>query len=156
MARKFDAESHIVDLNTLRIQLIKTPFTSNTIREGFKNCGIPSNLLFWTIFSSSGLVQRVGKDLYCFRNPNKPIYFHRLEDIYKEYKKRVTVYHNKWYDKKQRRDVLKRSDIQDAIKLLQNNGFTIVIDVKNLGIQFLGKDSICREKLIYINLQILT
>ena len=136
MARKFDAEAHIIDLNTLRHQLAKIPFTSDTIREGFKNCGIPSNALFWAVFSNSELIQKIGVDLYCFRNPDKPIHFHRLGDIYKEYKKRVTIYHNKWSDKKKRKDILKRPDIQDAIKLLQDNGFTIVIDVNNLSVQF--------------------
>ena len=43
MAKKFDAEAHIVGLNTLRNQLAKTPFTSDTISEGFKICCIPSN-----------------------------------------------------------------------------------------------------------------
>ena len=137
MARKFDAEAHIVDLNTMRTQLAKIPFTSDTIREGFKSCGIPSNALFWAVFSNSELVQKIGNDLYCFRNPDKPIHFHRLGDIYKEYKKRVTIYHNKWCDKKKRKDILKRPDIQDAIKLLQDNGFTIVIGVKNIGMQYL-------------------
>ena len=136
MARKFDAEAHIIDLNTLRHQLAKIPFTSDTIREGFKSCGIPSNALFWAVFSNSELVQKIGDNLYCFRNPDKPIHFHRLGDIYKEYKKRVTIYHNKWSDKKKRKDILKRPDIQDAIKLLQDNGFTIVIDVNNLSVQF--------------------
>lgn len=132
MAKKFDAKAHIVGLNTLRIQIAKTPFTSNTIREGFKSYGIPSNTLFWTVFSNSELIQKMGDGLYCFRNSDKPIHFHMLEDIYKEYKKRVTIYHNKWSDRKKHKDILKRHDIQDAIKLLQNNGFTVAINISNI------------------------
>lgn len=132
MARQFDAEAHIVGLNTLRHQLAKTPFTSDTIREGFKSCGIPSNPVFWTVFSSSGLVKQVGDNLYCFNNPNKPIHFHKLTEIYKEYQKKVNAYHNKWYDKKRRKDVLKRPDIQAAIKLLRENGMDVVLSVQKI------------------------
>ena len=126
MAKKFDAEAHIVGLNTLRLQLAKTPFTSDTIREGFKSCGIPSNPVFWTVFSNSELVKQIGDDLYCFNNPNK------LNEIYKEYQKKVNTYHNKWYDKKRRKDVLKRPDIQAAIKLLRENGMDVVLSVQKI------------------------
>lgn len=126
MAKKFDAEAHIVALNTLRYQLAKTPFTSNIIREGFKSCGIPSNLVFWTVFCNSGLVKQIGDDLYCFNSPNKPIHFHKLGRIYREYKNKVNTYHNNWYDKKRRKDILKRPDIQAAIKLLRENGMDVV------------------------------
>ena len=88
MAKKFDAEAHIVGLNTLRYQLAKTPFTSDTIREGFKSCGIPSNLVFWKVFSHSGLVKQIGDDLYCFNNPNKPIHFHKLNEIIRNTKRK--------------------------------------------------------------------
>lgn len=132
MAKKFDAEAHIVGLNTLRYQLAKTPFTSDTIREGFKSCGIPSNSLFWTVFSNSGLVKQIGDDLYCFNNPNKPIHFYKLNEIYKEYQKKVNMYHNKWYDKKRRKDILKRPDIQAAIKLLRENGMDVVLSVQKI------------------------
>ena len=132
MARQFDAEAHIVGLNTLRHQLAKTPFTSNTIREGFKSCGIPSNPVFWTVFSNSGLVKQIGDDSYCFNNPNKPIHFHKLNEIYKEYQKKVNAYHNKWYDKKRRKDILKRPDIQAAIKLLRENGMDVVLSVQKI------------------------
>lgn len=132
MAKQFDAEAHIVGLNTLRQQLAKTPFTSDTIREGFKSCGIPSNPVFWTVFSNSGLVKQIGDDLYCFNNPNKPIHFHKLSEIYKEYQKKVNAYHNKWYDKKRRKDVLKRPDIQAAIKLLRENGMDVVLSIQKI------------------------
>ena len=136
MNRKFNAEEYIVGLNILRHQLSESLFTSNKIREEFKNCGIPSNMLFWTVFSNSGLVQKVENNLYCFKNPDKPIHFCKLESIYKEYKERATIYYNRWYNKKKHKNLLERHDIQDAIKLLQDNGFTIVIDVNNLNVQF--------------------
>ena len=89
MAKKFDAEAHIVGLNTLRYQLAKTPFTRDTIREGFKSCGIPSNLLFWSVFFNSGLIQQIGEDLYCFNDPTKPIHFLKLDRIYREYQENL-------------------------------------------------------------------
>ena len=132
MAKKFDAEAHIVGLNTLRYQLAKTPFTRDTIREGFKSCGIPSNLLFWSVFYNSGLIQQIGEDLYCFNDPTKPIHFLKLDRIYREYKEKVSMYHNKWYDKKRRKDIFKRPDIQAAIKLLNDNGLDVVIRVQKI------------------------
>lgn len=132
MARKFDAEAHIVDLNTLRCQLAKIPFTSDTIRDGLKSCGIPSNLLFWSVFSNSGLIKQIGEDLYCFNDPAKPIHFLKLDKIYKEYQRRVNMYHNKYHDKKKRKDVFKRSDIRAAIKLLNDNGLDVVVRVQKI------------------------
>ena len=84
------------------------------------------------VFSNSGLVKQIGDDLYCFNNPNKPIHFHKLNVIYKEYKEKVNAYHNKWYDKKRRKDVLKRPDIQAAIKLLRENGMDVVLSVQKI------------------------
>ena len=132
MAKKFKAEEHIVALNALRIQLINTTFNSSMIRAEFKNCGIPSNMLFWTVFCNSGLIGIVGKDLYCFKDFDKPIHFRRLGEIYKEYQTRVNSYHNKWNDKRKHKDILKRSDIQAAIKLLQDNGIDVVININKL------------------------
>lgn len=129
MARKFDAESHIVDLNSLRIQLANIAFTSDTLREGFKNCNIPSNPIFLNEFFKSGLITQIGKDLYCFTNPSKPIHFNKLNDIYKEYKKKSDKYHNKWYNKEKRKNVLKRSDIQAAIRLLNENGMEVIFRI---------------------------
>ena len=132
MPRKFNAETHIIELNILRNQLAKISFSSDTIREGFKNCGIPSNALFWAVFSNSGLVKQIGRNLYCFNNPNKPIHFYRLDAIYKEYQKKVNAYHNKWYDNKKHKDILKRPDIQAAIKLLRENGMDVVVNVQKI------------------------
>ena len=42
------------------------------------------------------------------------------------------MYHNKWYDKKRRKDIFKRSDIQAAIKLLNDNGLDVVIRVQKI------------------------
>lgn len=126
MTKRFDAETSIVYLNTLRVQLSNTTFTEDTIRKGFKNCKIPSNALFWSEFRNSGIVIKVGEDLYCFKNPNKPIHFRMLNEIYKRYKDRADLYYNKWYDKKRRKNVLKNSEIQAAIKLLNDNGFEVL------------------------------
>lgn len=132
MARRFDAEAHIISLNKLRVELARTPFTSDTIRKGFKSCGIPSNLMFWNTFRNFGLVSMIGEDLYCFNDPRKPIHFTKLNEIYKKYQEKINVYHNKWYDKKKRKDVLKRPDIQAAIKLLNDNGLDVILRVEKI------------------------
>lgn len=132
MAKKFNAEAHIVSLNTLRVQLAKTPFTSDTIREGFKSCGIPSNPVFWILFRKSGLVKQIGEDLYRFNDPSRPIHFNKLSEIYREYKDKRNAYYNKWYDKRKRKDILRRPDIQAAIKLLKENGMDVVISVQKI------------------------
>lgn len=132
MNKKFDAEAHITNLNKLRIELAKIPFTSDTIRKGFKSCGIPSNLLFWSVFRNSGLVSMIEEGLYCFNDPRKPIHFTKLSEIYRQYQEKTTVYHNKWHDKKKQKDVLKRQDIQAAIKLLNENGFDVVLKIQKI------------------------
>ena len=156
MPKKFNAEEHIIGLNTLRLRLIKAPFTSEVIREGFKDCGIPSNPAFWYEFRSSGLISIVDKDLYCFNEPKKPIHFAKLNEIYRKYQEKSSAYYNKWYNKNKRKDVLKRPDIQAAIKLLNENGLDVVLKVQKICYQFiLVSGSTCRE-LIQVNLQILT
>ena len=44
----------------------------------------------------------------------------------------MNTYYNKWYDKKRRKDVLKRPDIQAAIKLLRENGMDVVLSVQKI------------------------
>ena len=44
----------------------------------------------------------------------------------------MNAYHNKWYDKKRRKDILKRPDIQAAIKLLRENGMDVVVSVQKI------------------------
>lgn len=134
MSRKFDPEEHIIGLNTLKSQLALTPFDSDTIRKGFKSCGIPSNNLFFSIFKKSDILKCIGEDLYCFINPNKPIHFTKLSEIYREYSKKSDIYRNRWHDKKNCKNLLSRSDIRDAIKLLKSNGIEIII--KRQGMYF--------------------
>ena len=55
-----------------------------------------------------------------------------LLTFYEQYKEKVNAYHNKWYDKKRRKDVLKRPDIQAAIKLLRENGMDVVLSVQKI------------------------
>lgn len=129
MTRKFNAKAYITALNTIHYQLSQTPFTSETIQIEFKNCGLPSNPIFWSVFSKSNLVKKIGRNLYCFNEPDTPIHFIKLDTIYKEYKRRLTAYRNKWHDNKKQKDVLKRPDIQAAIKLLKDNGMDVVIHV---------------------------
>lgn len=131
MTKKFNAKAHIVALNTLRIQLA-LPFTSKIIRQGLKECNLPSNALFWTIFLNSGLVTRIAKDLFVFTNPKEPIHFSKLDAIYRDYNNRMLTYHNRWYYKKKQQNILNREDIQAAIKLLKENGMMILVNSKNI------------------------
>lgn len=123
--KEFDSKEYIADLNILCAQLRNTPFTNEIIRSGFKKIGLPSNILFWDVFRKILNIQRIEGDLYCFHN-SKPIYISKLDLIYNEYKERWKQYYNNWYNKKRRVDTLKRDDIQEAIKLLNDNGFEVV------------------------------
>lgn len=131
MARRFDVREHVAYLNTIRISLSRTYFTSATIREHFRNSGIPSNMLFWSIFSNSGLLKKVGKDQYCFES-NLPIHFKTFAEIYNTYKSKANSYTTKWQNKKNRKQLLKRPDIQAAIKLLKANGMDVVVSIEKI------------------------
>ncbi len=136
--RTFNAKEHITYLNIIRIQFAETTFNSSTIRNAFKSCGIPSNLVFWSEFCKSGLVKKINTDTYSFTNSRTPVHFHKLNTIYEEYKKKVDIYHErqneKQVEKKEAGNILNDKDINDAIRLLLQNGFTVSIDISKLNI----------------------
>lgn len=128
---KFNSEAHIASLNALRAKLANNVFSVSTIRIELRECGIPSNLSFCSFFLNSDIITKIDEDRFCFSNPNKPIHFQKLEEIYKKYLEKQNQYQNKYLNKKKQSDIIKRADIQAAITLLNDNGM-IVISQKNI------------------------
>lgn len=122
---KFNSKAHIAAFNALRAKFADTIFSSSTIRIELKELGIPSNHVFWSFLQNSDLIVKITTDKFCFSNPTKPVHYHKLDQIYTEYNKKVNVYHNNWKDSKSQKDLFKQPDIQNAIKLLQEYGFII-------------------------------
>lgn len=123
---KFNSEAHIASLNALRAKLANTVFTSSTLRIEFKECGIPSNLAFWYFFQNSDIITKISEDRFCFSNPNKPIHFQKLEEVYKRYAEKQNQYQNKYRNKKKQSNIFKSAEIQAAIKLLNDNGMIVI------------------------------
>lgn len=128
MAQKFNPIEGISALNTIRMQFSNTPFTSSMLRDEFKLHKIPSNSLFWAVFCTSGLLQRLDVDLFCFTNVNKPIHISYLDNIYNEYRNRSNRYIQKYRVSHKKQNLLEREDVQNAIKLLTSCGFRVVIE----------------------------
>lgn len=107
----FDAKEHIQGLNLLKQKF--STFDSATIRAGFKFYGIPSGMMFWQEVINFKLVTRIGIDLYQFTSQN-PIHYTTLKIIYDRYANKVNQYNKK------------DTEIQRAIKLLKESGYTII------------------------------
>ncbi len=149
----FKANEHISYLNAFREQLGSIPATEIDFRSALKHCGLPSNLVFWSEFKHSNIISKIGKDLYCFTEPDKPINYKKLEVIYKKYKKRSECYKNTWIANKNGNALFVRPDIIEAIKLLTDNGFEVIMRANNLIKQLI---SIYKYIQFISSLQILT
>lgn len=126
--KKFIVKESVKKLNYMKFHVIEKTFTKDVLREVFKECNIPINEWFWIDFSHSGLIQQVGEGLWCFTD-DTPIFYQKLQQIYDDYKKRSWKYKENYNANK------KKSDIQEAINLLKENGY-IVLKSKERGISF--------------------
>lgn len=129
MSRKtFDPKESIVLLNNIKtgFQFRNTPISAKTLREGLKSCGFPTNGTFWSVFCNSGIIQKVSKGHYLFTSKN-PIYVGFLEEIQREYRKRVHKYNKNATDKKKQpqKPVESHNEIAMAIELLKKNGYLV-------------------------------
>lgn len=123
----FIAMDHIAALNEFREHSIQSgdlPLSEDSLRNAFKACGIPSNSLFFLEFRNSGLLVKVEKDMYAWKD-TLPIHHQALQSIYSRYQKRAREYANIHYTKIRMNKESKEKEIEKAIKLLKENGFEI-------------------------------
>lgn len=123
----FIAANHIAVLNEFKRHSIKScdlPLSRTDFCNLFKNCGIPSNSLFFTEFKNSGLLIKVEGNMYTWKNKH-PIHHLTLQSIYARYQKKINTYANTRYCKKKREKEIETEEIRKAITLLKDNGFKI-------------------------------
>ena len=119
----------MLKVQTLEQQLL---LTDRDFRDSLKECGIPSNNLFWIEFKKSGLIREVEANVFQWSNTSSPIHFKTLQDIYKRYHARMVKYQSNYKEKKAYHSIYKREDIKEAIDLLKDNGFEIFAPKGNL------------------------
>ena len=132
--KPFKAKEHIKMLNMLKTQTLEQSLllTDRDFKDSLKECGIPSNNLFWIEFKKSGLIREVEANVFQWNNASSPIHFKILQDIYKRYHARMVKYQSSYKEKKMLHDVCKRKNIKEAIDLLKENGFEIYAPKGNL------------------------
>ena len=132
--KPFKAKEHIKMLNMLKTQTLEQSLllTDRDFKEALKECGIPSNDLFWIEFKRSGLIQEVSANVFQWNGPNLPIHFKILQNIYEKYRTRLVKYQTTYKEKKALGITFKREDIKKAINLLKENGFEIYAPKGNL------------------------
>ena len=132
--KPFKAKEHIKMLNMLKTQTLEQSLllTDRDFKDSLKECGIPSNNLFWIEFKKSGLIREVEANVFQWNNASSPIHFKTLQDIYKRYHARMVKYQSSYKEKKMLHDVCKRKNIKEAIDLLKENGFEIYAPKGNL------------------------
>ena len=128
MSRGFKAEKHIAALNNAKAatQVTGRPFSKEDMLRMLKGSGIPSNPHFWKAFKDSGIIQKVGTDKYMFTS-KEPIYKDRLQNVYNTYKNSLAYYKKK--EVVETAKVIEQPSIEDAIKLLKENGYDILAPV---------------------------
>jgi hypothetical protein len=122
--KQFDVKGHIAALNIIRVG--EGDYSRDTLRKRFRLAGIPSNLLFWTVFSHSHLIEKIAKDK--FRFIERPIHYQEFAKVYDVYRERCNVYSKRSSRRKKIGNL--ESNIQDAIQLLKTNGYTILKNVE--------------------------
>lgn len=129
--RSFKAKDHIKAFNTLRLQYGKT-FTEEEFRESLKRNNIPSNPIFFAELKRSGVINRIHENIYAFMNPNKPIHYMELQEMYISYQKKVDEYKETCRRNKLRKEEEENGKVKEAINLLKSRGFEIYAPVGTL------------------------
>lgn len=132
-ANSFLAMAHIMELNEFKRKLLrdKAPVTAETFRNGLKECGIPSNILFWTEFKKSGIITEVEGNMYVWKT-RFPIHHLTLQAIYKRYQSKVNAYNKVRVEKEKDKKKEVRKQLREAIDLLKSHGFEIFAPNKDL------------------------
>lgn len=73
------------NINTWKSENKHSIMSSSEFREVLNQCKFPRNTAFWTVFSKSQLVVKVGWNQYSFAD-DSPIHYKLIETIYKSYR----------------------------------------------------------------------
>lgn len=131
--RSFDPKECIGALNNFKraMQLRDQPFSKETVLTALKNCNLPTNSVFWTVFRNSGIIQETSKGKYMFTSKD-PIYIGLLEHVKKSYQTAVKKYGGAKSEKKKDIPEPKESpkmDIQSAIDFLKKQGYKVLLPI---------------------------
>lgn len=129
----FVAREHIGELNNIRCELLAADvnLTAVQFRDALRRCGIPSNKLFWNTLKGSGLIKEIDGE-FNFSKPKNPIHFKVLQSVYSEYYKKYSGYVLKYRAARKLEELKKVEEIDNAIKLLKENGFEILVPIGKL------------------------
>lgn len=132
-ANAFQAIAHISELNELKQDILHgaAPVSEEELRAGLKNCGLPSNILFWSEFKNSGLLVKVEGNLFVWKTKH-PIHHRMLQAIYLKYQNRINGYTRAYKEKKAELRAAKDKEVDEAINLLKSRGYEIFAPCKGL------------------------
>lgn len=132
--KSFSPEQCIGPLNNVKtgMQMTERPFSKDSLINGFKGCGLPTNNAFWGIFRNSGIIQEVSKGQFMFTSKD-PIYVGVLTSIKHKYQELVRRYNGKRTKTEKPEEVPKAqvpendpmAMTQFAIDLLKEQGYQI-------------------------------
>lgn len=98
--KMFVAKDHIKAINIFREALNGNSFTREELKQTLKNGGIPSNTVFINTLRKTPVLTQVGKDRFKFSNPNRPVYYGLLDQVYKDYRIKTRMYQQAYRKKK--------------------------------------------------------
>lgn len=127
--RGFDPAVCIKPLNNIKRALLlrEGPFSRESMVLSLKNCGLPTNSVFWRIFKSS-ILQEVSKGQFMFIDTN-PIFVGVLNKIKSDYNRIIQQY-TKGKKSEEVRVIEpehKVDEVQDAINLLKSKGYLVYV-----------------------------
>ena len=122
--RGFDPAVCIKPLNNIKRALLlrEGPFSRESIVLSLKNCGLPTNGVFWRVFKNS-ILQEVSKGQFMFVDTN-PIFVGVLNKIKADYNNIIRQYTNA-KEVKVIKPEHKVDKVQDAINLLKSKGYLV-------------------------------
>lgn len=123
---RFDIKLSSKEFNIFREFIGNKDFLEGTLKKGLKNSNLPSNAIFLKELYNSGIIIKISSESVRFADPFKPIYYATLEEIYKTYNKRTNSYYKAWIQKKKRKELQEKEEIQKAIQLLKDNGYLVI------------------------------
>jgi len=94
-------------------------FSKDKILNLLKLSEFPSTDLFFKLFIEYKIILRVHKNTYEFKN--KSVYWEKIKQIVLNYQQIIKNNNNKYK--------IKKDPIQEAIKLLKNNGYAIFKEI---------------------------
>lgn len=119
----FKALDHIEALNRIKQEMLENNLSASEkdFRDAFKRIGIPSNILFWIEFKSSGQIEYIDGE-YVWKNTN-PIHYQVLQKIYDSYNAKTKKYYLNRITKVKSSDY----EVLKAVELLKSKGYIILI-----------------------------